>query len=54
METDPKKLLALRLRQPRMSSEEFYAQMERSLKAASQASQTTKRASSERGRKRAA
>ncbi len=54
METDPKKLRQLRLNQPHMTSEQAYAQMERSLKAASQPAQPTKPARSGSGRKRAA
>jgi hypothetical protein len=54
METDPKKLRELRLHQPHMTSAEAYAQMERSLQAASRRSQPTKPAPSASGRKRAA
>ena len=54
METDPKKLRQLRLNQPHMTSAEFYAQMERSLRAASRNAPPVKRASSANGRKRAA
>ena len=44
METDPKKLRQLRLNQPHMTSAQAYAQMERSMKAASRSAQPTKRA----------
>ncbi len=54
METDPKKLRQLRLNQPRMTSAEFYAQMERSLQAASQSVTPKKPAPFVNGRKRAA
>ena len=54
METDPKKLRQLRLNQPHMTSAEVYAQMERSLRAASRGAQPVKRAPSASGRKRAA
>lgn len=54
METDPKKLRQLRLNQPRMTSAEFYAQMERSLQAASRHGRPTKHTPSGNGRKREA
>lgn len=54
METDPKKLLQIRLNQPRMTSAEAYAQMERSLRAASGRERPAKPATSETGQKRAA
>ena len=54
METDPKKLRQLRLNQPHMTSAEAYAQMERSLRAASRHAPPQKLAPSTAGRKRAA
>ena len=54
METDPKKLRQLRLSQPHMTSAEAYAQMERSLRAASRSGQPPKRTPSALGLKRGA
>jgi Ser/Thr protein kinase RdoA (MazF antagonist) len=54
METDPKKLRQLRLNQPHMTSAEVYAQMERSLRAASRGVPPKKRTPSANGRKHTA
>lgn len=52
METDPKKLLAIRLSQPHMTSEEFWAQFKRVQEAALRYEETARHERSETGRVR--